>query len=118
MRGFAILMGFNLLGLMLNKLAGVPAPGGVIGLALFAAALFSGAVKLEWVEESASFLLRHMLLFFAPIVVGTVVFTPLLRREWLAIAGGLVGSFLVVLLVTGWTATALIRRSDGREGRP
>ncbi len=113
MRGFAILLLFHLLGLLLNKLAHVPLPGSVIGLILFTLCLFAGIVKLEWVEESAQFMLRHMLLFFAPVVVGTIVFAPLLKRQWLPISLGLIGSFLAVLLATGWTATLLLGK--GRD---
>jgi holin-like protein len=107
MRGLAILLAFNFLGLLICKLARVPMPGNVVGLVLFTACLFGGVVKLEWVEESASFLLRHMLLFFAPYVVGTLAFTKLLQDEWLPVAVGIGGSFLAVLLVTGWATTLL-----------
>jgi holin-like protein len=111
MRGLAILLGFNLLGALLQA-ARVPLPGNVIGLILFTACLFLGIVKLEWVEESAHFLLRHMLLFFAPAVIAAI---PLFRQfgnDWAAIGGSLVGSLLVVLLVTGWVATWLIPRGE------
>lgn len=119
MRGFAILLTFNLAGLALQKLAGVPLPANVIGLILFVAALFGGIVKLPWVEESAQFLLRHMLLFFAPVVVGTIAFARLLGDQWFSVVIGLVGSWLAVMLVTGWTASALIRephREDPQQG--
>jgi holin-like protein len=106
MAGFAILLFFNLLGLVLQRL-GVPLPFNVIGLILFTVCLFAGIIKLQWVETAATFLLRHMLLFFAPVVVGVIAFESLLRREWLAVTVGLVGSFLIVMLVTGWTATLL-----------
>lgn len=112
MRGMAILLGFNLLGAALQRGAGVPLPGAVIGLVLFAAALFIGVVKLEWVEAEANILLRHMLLFFAPVIVGVVAFADLLGREWAAIAVGLVGSWLAVIVVTGLVAKWL-----AKEGR-
>jgi holin-like protein len=112
MKGLAILLGFNFLGLFLQQWAHVPLPGNVIGLVLFTACLFAGIVKLEWVEQSAGFLLRHMLLFFAPVVVGVIEFRGLLRTQWLPITSGIVGSFLVVLLVTGWTAKGLMRSEE------
>jgi holin-like protein len=117
MRGLSILLLFNLAGLWLNKVARVPLPGSVIGLFLFTACLFAGIVKLEWVEEAAHFLLRHMLLFFAPVVVGIIAVLPLLRREWPAVTAGVLGSFLVVLLVTGWVATWLLRGSGDNRDR-
>jgi holin-like protein len=108
MRGMAILLGFNLLGVVLQR-AGVPMPGAVLGLVLFSLSLFLGAVKLEWVEAEAHVLLRHMLLFFAPVIVGVVAFGELLRKEWVAISVGLVGSWLVVIVVTGLAAKWLAR---------
>jgi holin-like protein len=108
MRGFAILLAFNLLGLVFQKL-GVPLPGTVIGLIAFTGCLFAGWIKLDSVEPTANFLLRHMLLFFAPVIVGAIAFLPVLRREWPAVAGGVVGSMLVVLVVTGLVADRLMK---------
>ena len=51
-----------------------------------------------------------MLLFFAPAVVVAVPRFVQLRSQWAAVTAGLVGSLLVVLLVTGWVATVLIPR--------
>jgi len=111
----AILLSFNLLGAVLHSACHVPLPGGVLGLMLFTGCLFLKLIKLEWVEQTASLLLRHMLLFFAPVIVGVIQFGPQIRREWAAIAMSLVGSTLAVMLVTGWVATAAIGRK--REKR-
>ena len=48
MVGFLIIVGFELLGMGLHRL-GIPLPGGVLGLLLFATALATGLVKVEWV---------------------------------------------------------------------
>lgn len=113
MRGLAILLGFHLLGLILNSVGHVPLPGNVIGLILFTACLFLGIVKLEWVEQAAHFLLRHMLLFFAPVIVGVIALPPALRSQWPSMVTGVVGSLLIVLLITGWVAKALMRPERG-----
>lgn len=107
MRGLAILLFFNLLGMVLHSIAHVPLPDSVIGMILFSASLMLGIVKLEWVEQTSSILLRHMLLFFAPIIVGVIPFLPQIRQEWLAVTVSLVGSTITVMLVTGWVAMAL-----------
>jgi holin-like protein len=107
MLGIAILFGFNLLGLWLQISFELPLPGNVIGLILFTIALFAKWVKLEWVEAPAAWLMKHMLLFFTPFVVGTVVFFPLIGSEWLSITGGLIGGTLIVLVVTGWVTSKL-----------
>lgn len=110
MRGLAILLAFHFLGLLIQTVASVPIPANVIGLVLFTACLFLKIVKLEWVETSAKFLLRHMLLFFVPFVVGTMVYFPLIRQSLLAIVFGLVLSSLLSLAVTGWLTQWIEKR--------
>ncbi|MCD1257446.1 CidA/LrgA family protein [Paenibacillus athensensis] len=113
MLGFAILLAFNLIGVWLQTSLHVPLPGNVIGLVLFTVALFAKVVKLEWVETAATWLTRHMLLYFMPFVVGSVALFPLLGAQWLAVLGGVVGTTTAVLVVTGWTASTLRKRSVG-----
>lgn len=107
MLGLAILLGFNLLGIFIQYIFNIPVPGNVIGLILFIAALFLKIIKLEWVEASAQFLLSHMMLFFAPIIVAVIVFFPLIGEQWVSISLSLIVSTLFVLLVTGWVTTLL-----------
>lgn len=109
MRGMAILLGFHLLGLLLQKGLHIPLPANVLGLVLFTAALFLKIVRLEWVEQSAQFLLKHMMLFFAPVVVGTMAFMPYIRGNWLAVVLSLVISAVISLVVTGAVASLLQR---------
>lgn len=109
MTGFAILLGFNLLGLVAERALHLPIPGNVIGLILFTAALFLRVVKLEWVERSAELLTRHMMLFFAPFIVGTIAFLPVLRENGLTIVVSLVASTLIVMLVAGGVAARIGR---------
>jgi holin-like protein len=116
MRGFAILLLFNLVGVIGHTVARIPIPGPVLGLILFTICLFLGVVRLEWVEQPASLLLKHMLLFFAPVVVGAIAFFPELRAQWLAITVSLVASTIAVMLVTGWTATLLIKPHKHSHG--
>jgi holin-like protein len=113
MLGFAILLGFNLLGLVVKDWTHVPLPANLIGLMLFAAALFTKIIKLEWVEQSAGFLNKHMLLFYVPFLVGTMTFFPYIGGHLVPVLVGLVGGTLVVLAVTGWTTSALSGRSSG-----
>ncbi len=88
-------------------------PGAVIGLILFAACLFLGWIKLEWVEESSSFLLKHMLLFFVPMTVMTMRLALVLRANWAALTVSILVSTLAVMATTGLVADLLLRRKDG-----
>lgn len=112
MKGFAILCGFQFVGVLIHLL-GVPMPGAVIGLILFTMSLFAGLVKLEWVEESSSFLLRHMLLFFVPMTVLTMRLVPVLKANWAALSVSILVSTLAVMATTGLVADLLLHRKSG-----
>lgn len=113
MLGLAILLGFHFIGIVLKEWLHIPMPANVIGLLLFTFSLFAGWVKLEWVEESAQFLIKHMMLFFLPFVVGSMALLRYIElSELLPVLTTLVVSTFAVLLVTGWTALL-----TGRKGR-
>lgn len=116
MLGFAILLFFYFLGSILQTAFDLPLPANVIGLILFTAALFGKVVKLEWVEEASTFLVRHMLLLFAPIVVGTMAFFHIIGDQAVAILANLFLSTFGVLLVTGWTVKGL-SGTRGKEAK-
>jgi len=115
MRGLVILILFQMMGLGLERFAHIPLPGNVIGMVLCLSALWLGWVKLEWIEATSTWLLKHMMLFFAPIIAGTVIFFPLLKEEWSSIVATLVISTLSVIVVTAWTAKYWVdfRRDEG-----
>src|SRR5271169_6570386 len=113
LRGFAIIVGFLLLGMLLRHL-GVPVPGGVLGLLLFFLAMSAGLVKFGWVERTASLLLRHMALMFVPLTVGLMDMGPMLSRQAVPILASLVVSTVAVILTTG----LLGRRLLPSEPRP
>ena len=56
-----------------------------------------------------------MLLFFAPVIVGVIVFRDRIAHEWPAMSAGMVGSLLVVLLVTGWTTKPALAGKASRQ---
>jgi len=85
MKGIVIFVLFYLAGVALEK----------------AVALFSGAVKLEWIDRASGRLLRHMGLFFVPAIVGTIAFADLFRTHWLYVGLGVVPGTLLVMAVTG-----------------
>jgi putative effector of murein hydrolase LrgA (UPF0299 family) len=58
-----------------------------------------------------------MMLFFVPIIVGTVSFLPYIREHAVSMLVTLVGSWLAVLLSTGYTVKALAERGRGNSSR-
>ncbi len=109
MRGLAILGAFQFAGTVAHAL-GFPMPGAVIGLVLFTASLFLGWIKLEWVESTTSFLLKHMLLFFVPMTVLTMRLAPMIKANWAALSVSVVVSTLAVMVTTGLVAEFLLQK--------
>ncbi len=108
--GLAILISFQLLGIFLETVLRVPLPGPVLGMMLLALGLFSGFIKLRWVEQPGNFLLRNMMLFFIPLMVGISQYFGFLSEHLLVVTCGIVGSTLAVLLITGYTVQFLARK--------
>lgn len=106
--GFLVLIGFELLGLGLHKI-GVPLPAAVLGLLLLTLALATEVVKVQWVERAATFLVRHMMLLFIPLMAGLPQMSAELHRDGAALAASMVVSLLAVLLTTGGLAHLLLR---------
>ena len=99
-RGFAILLGCQLLGELIARATGWPVPGNVLGMVLLLLALMLELVKVEWVTEAAELLLSHMALLFIPVGVAVMLYFDLLAREWLPIVAATVLSTFVVIAVT------------------
>lgn len=114
MRGFCVIMGFDGAGYLLHAAAGIPLPSHVMGLLLLTAALFLRVVKLEWIEASATFLTKHMMLFFVPLLAGAATFAPMLGESWLAAAVGLTIGTATIMIATGLVTKLLIGKKGAR----
>ncbi len=106
-RGFALLLLFQLFGEALSRGFDLPIPGNVMGMGLLLLALMLNIVKLQWLEEAAELLLSHLALFFVPAGVGVMVYGDLIAAEWLPISVATVLSTFVVMAVTGMLAQRL-----------
>lgn len=91
-----LLILFSLLGQVLANAAGLPIPGGVIGMVLVLALLATGLLRVRNVHRGASWLLGEMLLFFVPAVMSLLD-----HREFL----GVLGAKLLAVILLG---TALV----------
>lgn len=114
LRGLAIIVSFNLLGLFLAHHF-IPLPGAVLGLMLLAIALFTGIIKIQWVETGADALLKNLMLFFVPALVGVIDLLPILGHHTLNYLLAIVISLITVLAVSGITANHLIHRNAPRS---
>lgn len=108
--GFAILLGFQLLGEVLARVLHLGIPGPVIGMSLLAMGCLASPPLRRACEASARVLLSNLSLLFLPAAVGIVQFLPLLRTEGLAIGAALVGSTVLAFAVTALVFRFVVHR--------
>jgi holin-like protein len=108
-RGFFILLVFQLIGEAAARGLALPAPGPVIGLALLVVALAlyrrsrpfdEEALAASDLGQAARGLLATLPLLFVPAGVGVVQYLGLLRDQGLALAAALVFSTVATLIAT------------------
>ncbi len=118
---FAVLIAFQLIGMLITALIGWQIPGAVVGLVLLAGALLAGRRGRVWRQErvapAADSLLEVLPLLFVPAGVGVVSYLPQLGENLLAVVVALAGSWAVTLLSTGGLLQLLLGRPGRRATR-
>ena len=116
--GFLALLACQLAGQFIVDAVGVPVPGPVVGMVLLLVVLLvrkpgndSGTVR------AADALLRHLQLLFIPAGVGLIAYLRLIGAQWWPIVAGIVGSWLVALVVTAAVGTLVVRMQSGAAPR-
>lgn len=108
--GFIVLLGCQLIGEFAVRALGVPIPGPVVGMALlFVVLAIRRPERTAGVVRAADGLLRHLQLLFIPAGAGIVAYLSVVGSSWLPVLGGLVISWLAVLIVTAGTGVASLR---------
>ena len=82
-------------------------PGNLVGMLILLGLLSSRLIRLEWIQEAASILTRHLAFFFIPIAVGLIAFKEVFLQHGLAIVGALIVSATAGILLCGFIAQAL-----------
>tara|TARA_R110001583_G_scaffold19176_1_gene75391 strand:- start:28188 stop:28556 length:369 start_codon:yes stop_codon:yes gene_type:complete len=99
-RGFLIILLFLIIGKAISPLLPIVFPGSIIGLILLFLGLRIGVIKLEWVLDSANFIIKYMVILFIPLSVGIINYFDLLLNNWLVILCSIFfTSFLIMLSV-------------------
>ena len=120
MAQLAALVAINHAGYLVAGALQLPVPGNLLGMLFLLALLATGAVRLPWIETSASFLLRHLAFFFVPITVGLMGFADLLVANGTALLAILAIRAAIGIWLAG-LCSQLVARSRGgapREGDP
>lgn len=109
----ALILACQLVGDILARLLGLPAPGPVIGLALLFALMLAAPRLAATVEPVGEGILRHLSLLFVPAGVGVVGHLAVLAGHGTGLALALVVS-TVLALAAGAGAFVLVARLTQR----
>jgi holin-like protein len=98
----------------LVELLRIPVPSNLLALLLLLVLLTSGLLRLAYVEELSTFLLRHLSFFFVPFMVGLLAQGPLLASAGVALLVSLIVAAGVGIVVAGLAAQAVIHWTGAR----
>ena len=117
LKQFTIILFVSFLGETLHYLIPLPVPASIYGLLLMLAALCTGIIKLASVREAGKFLIDIMPVMFIPAAVGLLDSWGILQPVWIPVAVITAVSTVVVMVVSGLVAQAVIRhgRKEGKS---
>ena len=107
-----LLLVCQLAGEVIARLAGLPVPGPVVGMALLFAVLVIRRGVPPTLGATAGGLLEHFSLLFVPAGVGVIVHLPLIRSEWPAITVAVIASTILAMAVTALLMRWLVKASS------
>ena len=116
--GFTWLLVFQCAGEGVVRLAGLPVPGPVAGMALLFAALLLRGKAPNALAAAAGGLGQHLSLLFVPAGVGVMMYVGQVASEWLPIAAALLVSTVLAIAATALTFARLVRRQRNAQDPP
>ena len=118
--GFTWLLIFQCAGEALVRLADVPIPGPVLGMALLLVALLVRGRPSESLSACADGLARHLSLLFVPAGTGVMLHVAQIEAEWVPIVVALSVSTVLAIAASALTFQWLARRdgNTARDARP
>ncbi|WP_246141087.1 CidA/LrgA family protein [Bacillus marasmi] len=114
-----VLWGINQMGVLIVKVTHLPIPGNVLGMLILFLLLYTGVIRLDWVDKVSSLLIKHLSFFFIPVSVGLMTLGPVFIKNGIALIIVLVISTLVGIVVSGSLSQFLVHRKEAihREQR-
>lgn len=115
LKQFSIILLISFMGEILRWLIPLPIPASIYGLVLMLAALCSGSLKVDKIEETSTFLIEIMPVMFVPPTVAILNSWGEMKKIIFPIAVIIILTTIVVMVVTGRITQSVIRR--GRKRR-
>lgn len=100
------------MGTYLSDFFNLPIPGSVIGMLILFILLQTKILKVEWIDVTASFLVKHLAFFFIPISVSLMTMGWLFLKYGLPLVLTLLISLIIGFSISAWIVQKLSRREE------
>lgn len=108
----AILFGVYYIGTWIQHYFQLFIPGSVIGLILMFILLSTGILNTRFIDDGASFMIKHLVLFFIPATVGLLNFYHLFAGKGILLIVITMVSSLLVMITSGYTSQLLAKERE------
>lgn len=112
---FAIILGVLYAGDLITNVTHIPIPANVLGMLILFVLLLAGIIKLEDVQETAEFIIRHLSVFFIVPSVGIMMYLDLLSKEFIQTAVPLLASIVIGFFAAGKVTQMLIGKEKEND---
>lgn len=112
---FFVIIVVCLIGEWCHEVVPLPIPASIYGLIFMLAGLICGIIRLEQVDETATFLVEIMPVMFIPAGVGLLVSYNALRPNLVSVSVITLLTTVIVMGVTGVVAQIIMKRTKGKE---
>ena len=111
-----IIIVITYIGTEIQKIFHLPLAGSIVGLFLFYLLLQFKIVPLTWVEDAANFLLKTMVFFFIPSVVGIMDVASEITLNYILFFAVIIIGTCIVALSSGYIAEKMSVKHKQRKG--
>ncbi|MCF0221976.1 MAG: CidA/LrgA family protein [Fibrobacter sp.] len=110
----AVIFAICLSGEFLNRVAGIPIPGNILGMIILLILLCSKIIKPEQISSVSGFFLNHLALFFLPPSIAIMTVGDDILSQWPTLLILCIVLTLITMAVTGLTTQFFIGRQEKR----
>lgn len=112
----ALIMLITFIGTEVQKLLHIPLAGSIVGLMLFFLLLQFKIIPESWINVGADFLLKTMVFFFIPSVVGIMDVASNITLNYILFFIVIIIGTCLVALSSGYIAEKMLEKDDTRKG--
>ncbi|MDU7765165.1 MAG: CidA/LrgA family protein [Staphylococcus sp.] len=112
----ALIMLITFIGTEVQKLLHIPLAGSIVGLMLFFLLLQFKIIPESWINVGADFLLKTMVFFFIPSVVGIMDVASNITMNYILYFIVIIIGTCLVALSSGYIAEKMLEKNNTRKG--